>query len=502
MIKMEENNIVETSYGKIRGYSRRGIIKFKGVPYAASPVGDLRFRAPAPVEPWIDVLDATNFGPIVPQPPPQIESRYVRNMPQDEADCLTLNIWTSAIDDRKRPVMVWIHGGGFTGGSGAGSDGARLALRGDVVVVSINYRLGPLGFLYLPDVPDAAANVGMLDMIAALQWVSKNIEKFGGDPENVTIFGCSAGGFAVTTLLAMPSAKGLFHRAIPQSGAAHKYSYDPQTGLENYEHLVQKLGIKKGDIKALRQVPFQKLIEHMKRPPWRVRGVVTWGPVVDNDTLPEHPYKAIKKGSAKDIDLFTGSTLDEFKLWTAISAEPIDFEQEKLPGKVRRIMKFVDQDETKTKQMIEVYQYRNKTPRDILDAIRTDYEFRIPAIRLAEAQSLHQPNTYMYLFSWKSPFRGGKFGAMHGLEVCFVFNTLWDRDFAMIARKTEETQELSEKIMDAWLAFARTGNPNHKNIPELPPYELDNRSTIFFDKDVSIQKDPFGNERVVWEGIL
>lgn len=499
---MEENIIVETSHGKARGYGRRGVIKFKGIPYAASPVGNLRFKPPASLEPWNDVLDATNFGPIVPQPPPQIESRYVRNMPQDEVNCLTLNIWTKAIDNKKRPVMVWIHGGGFTGGSGAGTDGARLALRGDVVVVSINYRLGPLGFLYMPDVTDAAANVGMLDMIAALKWVNKNIDKFGGDPTNITIFGCSAGGFAVTTLLAMPAAKGLFHRAIAQSGAAHKYSYDPKTGIENYEDLIEKLGIEKGDIEALRQVPFEKLIENMKRPPWRVKGVVTWGPVVDNETLPEHPYEAIKKGSAKDIDLFTGSTLNEFKLWTAISTEPIDFEEEQLPGKIRRIMEFMDQGETKTKQMIEIYKHRNKTPRDILDAMRTDYEFRIPAIHLAEVQSQHQPNTYMYLFSWKSPYKEGKFGAMHGLEVCFVFNTLWDRDFAMIARKTEETQELSEKIMDTWISFARNGNPNHENIPNLPSYDLENRATIIFDKEISIQNDPYGNERIAWEGLL
>ncbi|MHA2400408.1 MAG: carboxylesterase/lipase family protein [Promethearchaeota archaeon] len=499
---MEEDVIVETIDGKVRGYSRRGVIKFKGIPYAASPVGDLRFKPPAPVKSWDGVLDSLNFGPICPQPPPQIESQYVRNLSQDEADCLTLNIWTKGIDNNNRPVMVWIHGGGFTGGSGAGSDGARLALRGDVVVVNINYRLGPLGFLYMPDVSDTATNVGMLDMIAALRWVKENISRFGGNPENVTIFGCSAGGFAVTTLLAMPSAKGLFHRAIPQSGAAHKYSYDPKTGLENYDDLIHKLGIKKGDIEKLRKVPFEKLIEHMKRPPWRVKGVVTWGPVVDKDILPIHPIEAIKKGYAKDIDLLTGSTLDEFKLWMSISTEPIDFEEEKLPGKVRRIMKFMDQDETKTTQMIEIYKQQRKTPRDILDAMRTDYEFRIPAIRLAEAQSEHQSNTYMYLFSWKSPYREGKFGAMHGLEVCFIFNTLWDRDLPMIARKTEETQELSEKIMDAWIAFARTGNPNHKNIPEVLPYELEKRSTIIFDKEVRIQQDPYGNERIAWDGIL
>ncbi|MHA2008840.1 MAG: carboxylesterase/lipase family protein [Promethearchaeota archaeon] len=499
---MEENLIIETTQGKIRGYSRRGVIKFKGIPYAAPPVGNLRFKPPTPVKPWENILDTANFGPIAPQPPPEYEARYVRNLPQSESKCLTLNVWTKNLDDKSRPVMFWIHGGGFTTGSGIGTDGARLVLRGDVVVVSINYRLGPLGFLYMPDVPDASVNVGMLDMIAALKWVKENIKNFGGDPDNVTIFGCSAGGFAVTTLLAMPLAKGLFHKAIPQSGATHKNSYNPVDGLGNYEDLILKLGIQKGDIKSLRKIPYEELIKNMNRPKWRVRGVVTWGPVVDKDTLPEHPIDAIKNGSAKDIELMTGSTLDEFKLWTAIKTESYEFEGAKLLGKVKRVTKFMDLDENKTKQMIEIYRQRKKAPRDILDAIRTDYEFRIQAIRLAEAQSQHQPNTFMYLFSWKSPYKDGKFGAMHGLEVCFVFNTLWTRDVPMIARKTEETQELSENMMDAWIAFARTGNPNHKNMPEVSPYDIDKRSTIIFDKEITIKGDPYRNERLAWEGLI
>ena len=499
---MVKNLIVETTSGKICGYERRGVIKFKGIPYSEPPIDNLRFNPPVSIKPWKHVLDATNFSPIAPQPPPEIEARYARKMPQNEADCLTLNIWTQKLDDNKRPVMFWIHGGGFTIGSGSGSDGSRLVLRGDIVVVSINYRLGPLGFLYMPDVPDATANVGMLDIIAALRWTKENIEKFGGDPDNVTIFGCSAGGFAVTTLLAMPSARGLFHRAIAQSGAAHKNSYSSATGLENYEYLIQKLGIKKGDIDALRKIPFEKIIQNMKRGKRRAKGVVTWGPVVDKDTLPEHPINAIRNGSAKDIELITGSNLDEFKLWTAISTKPLEMSEEKLLVKVNRIAKFMDQTEDKSKQMIAAYKQLRKSPRDIFDAMRTDYEFRIPAIRLAEAQSQHQKNTYMYLFSWKSPFKEGKFGAMHGLEVCFVFNTLWDRDFAMIARKTEETQELSEKIMDTWISFSRSGDPNNPNIPEIHPYNLEKRETLIFDKVISVEEDPYSNERIAWNGLL
>ncbi len=500
---MVENFIVETTSGKVRGYGRRGVIKFKGIPYAEPPIGDIRFKPSVSVKPWKDILDATNFSPIAPQPPPEIEARYTRNMPQNEADCLTLNIWTQKLDINKRPVMFWIHGGGFTIGSGSGSDGSRLVLRGDVVVVSINYRLGPLGFLYMPDIPDSTANVGMLDIIDALRWTKENIENFGGDPNNVTIFGCSAGGFAVTTLLAMPAAKGLFHRAIAQSGAAHKHSYNPATGLENYEDLIQKLGIKRGDVDALRDIPFEKIIQNMKRGKRRAKGVVTWGPVVDKDTLPEHPINAIRKGSAKDIELITGSNLDEFKLWTSMSTKSLEMSEEKLLVKVNRIAQFMDEGEDKSKQMITAYGQLRKIPRDIFDAIRTDYEFRIPAIRLAEAQSQHQKNTYMHLFSWKSPYKGGNFGAVHGLEVCFVFNTLWDGDdFPLIARKTDETQELSEKIMDTWISFSKSGNPNNPNIPEIIPYNLEKRATIIFDKVISIEEDPYSNERMAWNHLL
>ena len=210
---MENDVIVEITHGKIRGYSRRGILKFKGIPYTAPPVGELRFKPPAPAEPWSGVRDATKYSPISIQPPSNLEALFAEPLPQSESDCLT--------------------------GNGASLDGARLVLRGDVVVVSINYRLGYLGFFYMPDMPDTTANAGLLDMVAALEWVKENVSKFGGDPNNVTIFGESAGGMAVSSLLAMPSAKGLFHRAIPHSGAANKFSYNPVSGIKVYEELIQ-----------------------------------------------------------------------------------------------------------------------------------------------------------------------------------------------------------------------------------------------------------------------
>jgi para-nitrobenzyl esterase len=496
---MEEDVIVETIHGKVRGYSRRGVIKFKGIPYAAPPVENLRFKPPAPVEPWSDVFDATKYSPISIQPISRLDVR--EPMPQSEAECLTLNIWTQGLDTGKRPVMFWIHGGGFTTGNGAIYDGTRLALRGDMVVVSINYRLGYLGFLYMPDMPDTTANAGLLDIIAALQWVKENISKFGGDPNNVTIFGESAGGMAVSTLLAVPLAKGLFHRAIVQSGAAHKFGFNPDSAIKVYEELIQKLGVEKGDIEALRKLPAEDfIVPEMETAGFQARGLRV-GPVVDKNILPVHPLEAISKGFAKDIEVFIGTNLDESKLFLMWNPKAFGLTEEELDKTIRAYMRFTKQKESKAKELIERYQELRKTPRNIADAIITDYTFRIPSIRLAGAQSKYQKNVYMYLFTWQSPLGEGKYGAMHALELAFVFG-LPGNEIGFIPARTEETQRLSEQIMDTWIAFARSGNPNHENIPELPPYDLEKRATILFDKEVTIQYDPYENERKSWEGIL
>lgn len=499
---MENDIIVETTHGKIRGYGRRGVIKFKGIPYAAPPIGELRFKAPVAVDPWSEVRDATKYSPVSIQPPSNLENMFAEPLPQSESDCLTLNIWTQNLKDEKRPVMFWIHGGGFITGNGASLDGSRLVLRGDVVVVSINYRLGYLGFLYMPDMPDTTANAGLLDMVAALKWVRDNISKFGGDPKNITIFGESAGGMAVSSLLAFPSAKGLFHRAIPQSGAANKFGYNPDAAIKVYEELIQKLGVEKGDIETLRKLPAENfIVPQMDTTEFRAGGLRV-GPVVDDKTLPVHPLEAISKGFAKDIDVFIGSNLDENKLFLMWNPKAFDLTEDGLSRTVKTFMRFTKQKESKAKEIIDRYRELRKTPRNIADAILTDYTFRIPSIRLAEEQSKYQKNIYMYLFTWQSTLDGGKYGAMHALELPFVFGLLGDRDIGMFPGRNEDTQRLSEQMMDAWIAFARSGNPNHKNIPELPAYDKEKRATILFDKEVSVEQDPYGNERAAWDGII
>ncbi|MHA2180905.1 MAG: carboxylesterase/lipase family protein [Promethearchaeota archaeon] len=496
---MEDDLVVETDNGKIRGYSNRGVIKFKGIPYAAPPIKELRFRPPAPVESWDDIRDVTMYSPVCPQPPSALEEMVSDPFPQSEADSLTLNIWTQKLNDEKRPVMFFIHGGAFRTGSGRALDGSRLVLRGDIVVVSINYRLGPFGFLYIPEI---TANVGLIDMVTALKWVRENIIQFGGNPEDITIFGESAGAFAVNCLLAMPSAKGLFKRAIVQSGYVNKFSCQPSNGIKVHETLLERLDIEKGDVDSLRNLPFETIIEKIKSFEDIQQDAISFTPTIDKGTLPENPFDAVKNGFAKDIDLFVGSNLDETKMWTLWTPGGENFPEERLVRRVNGIMRVIYQDEMKSKGLIESYKKPGKTPRDVFDAIDTDYQFRIPSIRLAEAQSQHHKNTFMYLFSWKTPWQGGKYGAMHALELSFVFGILLDRNEGIFPRKTEETQELSEKMMDAWISFARTGNPNHENIPELPPYDTENRGTIIFDKEVTIENDPYGDERKAWDEIL
>ena len=502
MIKIEEKLIAKTTSGKIQGYFNRGVIKFKGIPYAAPPVGNLRFKPPVPIEPWEGILDATKYGPVAPQPPSALENMFSDPLPNSEADCLTLNIWTQNLKDNLQPVMFFIHGGAFITGSGRALDGSRLVLRGNVVVVSINYRLGALGFLYMHDVPDASPNVALLDMVTALRWVKENISKFGGDPENITIFGESAGGSAVACLLGMPSAKGLFHRAILQSQASNKYSYNLITGTSYYENLMKNLGIEKGDVGNLRKIPFEEIVNVQERFE-RIRlEIPRAGPIIDKDTLPIHPLEAVKNGYTKDIDLFIGSNLNEIKLWSMWASEEEEMNTEGLKKSIDSLMRLLKHDESKSKEIIEIYKQLRKNPSDINDAIYTDYMFHIPSIRLAEEQSQHRANTYMYLFSWKTPLAGGRYGAMHALELSFVFGILLDKDIGIFPRKSEETQELSEKMMDAWASFARTGNPNHENIPELPPYDKEKRATIIFDKEVTIEQDPYSDERAAWEDIL
>jgi para-nitrobenzyl esterase len=411
------------------------------------------------------------------------------------------------MDDAKRPVLFWIHGGGFSFGSGSFTNGTNLAKLGNVVIISINYRLGIFGYIFIQD---EIANLGQLDQITALQWVQDNIALFGGDSNNVTIFGESAGGAAVSTLMAMPPAKGLFNRVISQSGAAHPGWFSPKPGIRGAERIMTALDIKGLDIEALKKVPTQKIVDVQTKMELEARAkgrLFPYGIYIDSKTLPKHPLEAIRDGFASDVELIVGTNQDEAKLYTALTPPSEILDEEGLFKRTHRMISRFNQDEGVTKKVIKTYKNAREStlptePQEILDAISTDFRFRISGIRLAEAQCKHQSNVFSYLFTYKSPEMGGKLGACHALEISFVFGTLGDKARGIVPKRSDETEILSEKMMKSWISFAQNGDPSHDGIPRWKNYELNDRSTMFFGPKVKLVDDPFKMERMVWEGIF
>jgi len=501
---VKKTEIINTKYGKIQGYIEKGIEIFKGIPYAAPPINDLRFMPPNPPKAWSDILIATEFGPNVPQP--ENIASFLFGPPREESEdnCLTLNIWTPGTDKKRRPVMFWIHGGNFRYGSSAQVtyNGLPLATRGNIVLVTINYRLGPLGYLYIPG---KTANVGMLDQVAALKWVHDNIEAFGGDPNNVTIFGESAGAASVITLLAMPAAKGLFHRAIAQSTPFY-YASHQEVGSKKF---ITKLRVEAEDIESLQKLDIKKINRihnKMVLEAYATQETTPFTPVVDGKILPEDPFKTLNNGYASDIPLLIGTTQDEMKFYHAFLPNS-DLDSEKLFNRVNRIMKDLGHNEDKANRLIENYNEAREgklpiDPQEILDVILTDVVFRIITIRIAEAQRKYQPNTYTYMFTWPSPMMGGKLGASHAVDVAFVFGTLYIPGTERYCGKGKDADILSEKVMDSWIAFARTGNPNNDNIPEWPSYDVNKRATMLFGKETKVVNAPFDKERAAWDNII
>lgn len=500
--------VVTTASGKIEGTYKNGLYKFPGVPYAAPPIGRRRWLAPEPPEPWSGVRPAQRFAAIAPQNPmPTQFLNPPQPEPQDE-DCLYLNIWTPGLDDARRPVMVWIHGGGFTAGSGSALayNGRTLATRGNAVIVTINYRLGSLGFLNLNEVTGgkipATGNEGLLDQAFALEWVRDNIAAFGGDPDNVTIFGESAGGMSVGTLLAMPKARGLCHKAIPQSGAAHSV-HSMERAVQVTQIFLDILSMKSSDTDGMRPLTVKRLMDAQKELATRALdpksglGGLPLQPMVDGKVLPQVPIDAITGGSADNIPILVGTTLEEAKLFTMMDQSISKLDEARLLRRCQRLIPTVY-----AAGLIETYRKaRDKrgmstTPAELLIAIQTDKAFRIPAVRLAESHSRRHQPTYVYLFTWKSPALGGILGACHALELGFLFGNL-EPNFS---GSGPEAEALARNIQDAWLAFARTGDPSCQSLGKWLPYGT-NRETMFLGAECQLVKDPFAEERQAWESI-
>ncbi len=504
---MNKTDIIETKSGKVQGYTINGIQIFKGIPYAASPVGSLRFSPPAEREPWNNMHDATKYGPHVYQGYTPLEPMFGKPEWESEIDCLTLNIWTPDTDSGKHPVMVWIHGGAFITGSGANPiyQGSALARRGNVVIVTINYRLGALGFLNTSSV---TANVGMLDQITALKWVRDNIEAFGGDPNNVTIFGESAGGISVITLMAMPAANGLFHRVIAQS--APILTLKP--AKRSSEKLFRELVIKEGDIDALRMIPPEKIIDAQNKVLAKAEKegtteIMDFRPSIDGNTLPKHPIEALRNGAGKNIDLLIGCNKNEFKLWTALDPRFGKINEDGFPKLVSALLSRANIDQSKSLQILSVYKDTMKDMAssnliEIFDAIGTDFEFRIQEIHFAEAHLIHNSNVYNYLFTWPSPAIKGKLGSCHIMEIPFVFGTINLPKVDIFFGKGPDADALSENMMKSWIAFAYTGNPNHDGIPKWSSYDLEKRITLVCGKEFNVVERYLDKERAAWDGLL
>ena len=498
--------VVDTATGKVEGLSEGGLHIFRGIPYAEPPTGERRFTAPVPPQPWIGVRPATEFGNWAPQPPPASSISGVAPGAQDE-DCLTLNIWTPGADDARRPVMVWIHGGGFISGSGAAPlySGAPLAGRGDVVVVTVNYRLGILGFLAHSDLADddadgASGNWGLLDQVAALRWVRDNIAAFGGDPDNVTIFGESAGGMSVADLLVMPSARGLFRRAIVQSGPPNAIE------LERAETVTAKLVAELGVASpaALRAVPTERLLEAQAALVAERRAAgLPLVPVVDGTSIPVSPQSAIADGAAAGVELLIGTNLDEAKMWMVADPANRDPDEEVLHRRIDAIFRANDVD-ISPDDAIDAYRAARQgrgddaSPRELWSAIQTDRMFRIGSVRAAEAQGAHA-STYMYLFTATSPAMGGALGSCHALEIPFALGTYTTPGMDRFAGTGPEVERLSAQMSDAWLAFARAGNPAHDGIPAWPAYDAGTRATMVFGVETHVENAPYEDERRFWE---
>ena len=502
------STIVETGLGKVEGFERDGVRVFRGIPYAKPPVGERRFRAPEGPEPWAGVRDASKFGPAAHQPPLMLAALPGFDIGEQSEDCLYLNVYApaGASTASPKPVMVWIHGGAFVIGSGAQSiyDGCKLARRGDVVLVTINYRLGALGFLDLGQPELAAPNAGLLDQIAALEWVRDHIEAFGGDAGNVTIFGESAGGMSVGTLLGCPAAHGLFHKAIPQSGSCQAIHADRESSTAITAAVLSGLGMATPNVKELRAIPIDKLKQVQQTISFQMLALggtqlLPFQPVVDGHVLPRHPLDEIREGLSRDVRVLIGTTRDEWKLFGFMDPQVRQLDGDKIAERIQQRLPHADGAKITAG-------YRAARPEadwpSIWIAIETDRIFRIPAIRVAEAQRAHQPDVFMYLFSWESPGFDGLLGACHAIEIPFLFDCLDLPGADKFVGAGPDAQRLVERTMDSWLGFATNGDPTHAALGTWSRYETNRRATMELGPRCALLDDPASAERALWDGVL
>ncbi|HEY4289586.1 MAG TPA: carboxylesterase family protein [Puia sp.] len=502
LIAEEHTAVVPTTYGKLRGYIHNGIYTFKGIPYATAK----RFMPPQKISPWEEqTRSCMTYGPVCPTPlqePMKDEFEFPLNRIRGyyiSEDCLSLNIWSKNISPaQKKPVMVWLHGGGFSSGSSIefpSYNGENLCNKGDVLVISINHRLNVLGFLDLSTYGDKykhSANAGMMDVVAALTWIRENVTNFGGDPDNVTLFGQSGGGAKVTCLLNTPSAKGLFHKAIIQSGSYLTHFIDSTVSQKVAAETLKQLGLQPDQVDSLQTMPYDRLaaageaaLAIVKRslPENKTGFDLEWEPVHDNEFLPNQPDEPQAILLSNNIPLLIGTCKNEYMPYILGTEK---FTMKDIKARLQK--KYSDKTADYMAAVKKAYPQSN----DPSNYIDIDLLFRPLAIGQANKKvSAGGAPAYVYLFAWQSPVLDGAYKAFHCMDLPFVFNNIANSQ--EMTGGGPEAHQLADKVSEAWIRFARTGNPNHKGLPDWPAYTSQNGATMIFDNKCQL-KDHFDQE--------
>ena len=499
--------IAQTVYGKVQGFILRGIYNFRGIPYGADTSGKNRFMPPQKPEPWTDIKPAVWWGNTAPQ---MMDNRYGNawasfvdhwNYDDVSEDCLKLNVWTPALaDGKKRPVMVWLHGGGYTNGNGIeqdGYDGENLSRKGDIVFVSINHRLGPIGFSDLSDVGGEkykdSGNVGALDMVAALEWVKENIANFGGDPANVTVMGQSGGGAKVCVVAAMPAAKGLIHKVVPLSGSSTK-ALDQEYSQKLGEYILKEAGLKPAEIDKLQEMPWkeylllankasQTMAKEMPAAPGFRGG---FAPVADGVNIPKGTFYSEAEGVSADVPMLICSTFHEWGMSrTNPNLEKITADEAKNMLKERAGIRggFGD----KAAEIYDAYAkiFPDKKPIEIMTLASSN---RKGVVETATAKAVQKAPVYVAWFGWEPPMFNGRMRAFHCLDICF-----WYANTDLMLTHTgggARPRKLSEKMSASLLQFMKTGNPNGGGLPEWPPFTVENGETMVLNDVSEVKNDP------------